>query len=108
MDKMYWYNRDKGRKKKERNTKDVKKQKWAKLLQEQRERERERVTFRVKISFIFDAKKSEESRSDNIIDNSKKLIKEAMKKWINKKDGLLYGKLESTEFSKLYDSLSFL
>ena len=67
----------------------------------------------VKISFNFDAKKSEEKREENRknrIDNSKKLIKEAIKKWINKKDGLLYGKLESTKFSsyKSYDSLSFL
>ena len=63
----------------------------------------ERVTFRVKISFISDAKKSEKSRAKNDIDYSKKLIKI----WINKKDGLLYDK-ESTKLSKLYDSLSFL
>ena len=73
----------------------------------ERERERERVTFRVKISFIFDAKKSEDSRVKNRIENAKKLIKALIKKWISKKDGLLYDK-ESTELSKLYDSLSFL
>ena len=63
------------------------------------------------MSFVFDAKKSGKNRAKNDIDNSKKLIKEAMKKWINKKDGLLYGKLESiTKPSsyKPYDSLSFL
>ena len=58
------------------------------------------------MSFVFDAKKSEKSRAKNDIDNTKKLIKER----INKKDGLLYGKLESINLSsyKLYNSLSFL
>ena len=63
----------------------------------------------LKVSFIFDAKKSEVSREENRknrIDNAKSLIK----KLINKKDGLLYDKLESIKLSshKPYDSLSFL
>ena len=75
----------------------------AKTVERVRERERESNSL-VKISFIFDAKKSGKDRSKNYIDYSKKLIK----KWINKKDGLLYDKLESIKLSKLHDSLSFL